>query len=93
MTLPKKIRWLTALAAIAFLTFLAYSTLQQKRFRYEVCVEFSGRSHCATAEGQTPEEAIRTAQSIGCALLTSGRDENIRCLDRPPASVRAVSRP
>jgi hypothetical protein len=85
-------RWLIALAAIAFLGVLVYSTLQHTSYRYEVCVNFNGRTHCAVAEGQTPEEAIRGAQTIGCTLLTNGRDENIQCMDKPPASTRALEK-
>jgi hypothetical protein len=93
MKIQQKMRIGIVVSAVAFVSLLAYSSLQHTRFRYEVCVAFGGRTHCAVAEGATPEEAIRAAQTIGCSLLTSGRDENIRCLDQPPASVRALAAP
>jgi hypothetical protein len=93
MSVNKKLRWAAVLGGVGFLGLLVSSTMQQKQFRYEVCVTFNGRTHCATADGPTPEEAIRTAQTIGCSLLTDGRDENILCLDRAPASSREISRP
>ena len=82
-------RWI-ALGAVAFVALLAYFTFQQSRKEYEVCMSFKGQTHCSTAKGATPEAAIRSAQEIDCGLITSGRDENIVCLDTQPASVREV---
>jgi hypothetical protein len=90
MNAQRRLRWISAIGAIAFVGYLLYSTQEHRKFRYEVCVTFAGRTHCATAEGQTAQEAIRAAQSIGCALLTNGRDENIQCLDAAPTRVREL---
>ena len=83
-----QVRWLIALGAIVLLGVLVYSTLQQTSQRYEVCVTFKNATHCATASGSSYDQAVRSAQDIDCQLLTNGRDENMVCLDRPPASVR-----
>jgi hypothetical protein len=91
MSLRKHRKWLLALCAAGFLALLVYFTLQHTTYRYEVCITFAGSSHCAVADGQTPEEAVRAAQTIGCALLANGRDENIRCLDQTPDSTRAIA--
>jgi hypothetical protein len=48
--------------------------------------------HCSTAAGATQTEAIRSAQGIDCAMLASGRDENMVCLDVPPTSTRPVTK-
>jgi hypothetical protein len=85
-----QLRWLMAAAAVALLAVLISSTLHQTRLKYEVCVNFHGNSHCATAEGSTAEEAIRSARDIDCQLLSNGRDENVVCLDTEPASVREI---
>ena len=69
---------------------LAYSTLQQTRERYEVCVSFKGSSHCATATGSNYDQAVRSAQEIDCQLLSNGRDENMICLAGQPTSIRPV---
>jgi len=90
MTRPLKVG--VSLAAAGLLALIVYSTLQQNQYEVEVCMNFQGRSHCANAAGPTPEEAIRTAQSTACALITSGREENMVCLSRQPASVRRISR-
>lgn len=78
------------LGGIVLVGILAYSSLQQTHKRYEVCVTFKGASHCATATGATSAEAIRSAKEIDCQLLTSGRDENMVCLDNSPGSVREI---
>ena len=85
-----QVRWIIALGAVALVGALAYSTLQQTRERYEVCVSFKGATHCATATGSNYDQAVRSAQEIDCQLLSNGRDENMVCLAGPPASIRPV---
>ena len=55
----------------------------QTRNKYEVCVNFKGMVHCATASGPLPTAAIRSAQDIDCSMLANGRDDYGLC--RPPA--------
>jgi hypothetical protein len=83
--------WIVVIGAIIFVGVLVYSSFQQTRQRYEVCVTFKGGSHCATAAGSSYDQAVRSAQAIDCQLLTNGRDENMVCLDNPPASVRPAN--
>jgi hypothetical protein len=85
-----QVRWIVALGAMVFIGVLAYSSFQQTRERYEVCVTFKGASHCATASGSNYDQAVRSAQEIDCQLLANGRDENMVCLGNPPASIRPV---
>jgi hypothetical protein len=85
-----QIRWIMILGALLLFGVLIYSSFQQTRQRYEVCVSFKGATHCATAAGSTYEQAVRSAQEIDCELLANGRDENMVCLGNPPASVRAL---
>ena len=83
-----QVRWIIGLGAVALVGALAYSTMQQTRERYEVCVSFKGATHCATATGSNYDQAVRSAQEIDCQLLSNGRDENMVCLASPPASIR-----
>jgi hypothetical protein len=85
-----QVRWIIALGAVALIGILAYSTLQQTRERYEVCVVFKGATHCASASGSSYDQAVRSAQDIDCQLLSNGRDENMVCLANPPSSIRPV---
>ena len=87
-----KLRVVGIVAIIAFLVLLVVMTMQETGYRYEVCVEFNGRTHCAVAEGKTPEGAIRSAQEIGCTLLANGRDENIQCTSQQPKSTREIKK-
>jgi len=91
--MPKKsnqVRWITALVVAVLLGVLVYSSYQQTRERYEVCVTFKGATHCATASGSNYDQAVRSAMEIDCELLTNGRDENMVCLASQPKSVRVV---
>lgn len=73
-------RWLILVGAIIFVAVLVHSTFQQTRLEYQVCMNFAGGSHCATAKGATADDAIRSAKNIDCGLLANGRDANIQCM-------------
>lgn len=90
MAKTNQVRWIIGIGAVALVGILAYSTLQQTREQYEVCVTFKGATHCATAAGSSYDQAVRSAQEIDCQLLANGRDENMVCLANPPAAVRPV---
>ena len=89
--MPKKWKWIVGLSVAFLFVVIAYSLFQTSQYRYEVCVTFRGRSHCATAAGRTAEEAIHSAHEIDCAMLSVDRDDNIICMDVRPSSVRALS--
>ena len=91
---PRKrinLKWFIAVAGAIFIALLVYSSFQQGAVRYEVCMDFHGRSHCAEASGAKASAAIRSAQEIDCQLIANGRDENVVCLDTQPTSVRLIS--
>ncbi len=90
MKKSRQVQWIVALAVVALVGVLLYSSFQQTRERYEVCVTFNGASHCATASGSTQDQAVRSAQEIDCEMLTTGRDENMVCLSRPPQKVNSA---
>ncbi len=82
------------LAAILFgaavLGVIVYSSMGLRKFTYEVCMEYRGRTNCATASGTTREEAIRTATDTACATISAGMTESIQCSSTPPARVTEV---
>jgi hypothetical protein len=84
-----------ALIAIAgvgfFLWFLVQGTLDQKKYRVEVCMDFEGRSNCAAAVGPTEEQALRAATQTACATISSGMTESMACDRTRPKSVRWLS--
>lgn len=87
---PNRMRWIMVLGGMVLIGTLLYSSFQQTHLKYEVCMTFRGGTHCATATGATSTEAIRSAQTIDCEMLSSGRDENMACLDNKPTSVREL---
>jgi hypothetical protein len=86
----KQMRWIIVIGAIVLVGILLYSSFQQTEKKYEVCMTFHGSSHCSTATGATPEEAIRSAQGIDCELVSNGRDELMACMDQSPSSSREI---
>jgi hypothetical protein len=90
MQKSRRVQWIIAAGAIVLIGVLAYSSFQQMRERYEVCVTFKGATHCAMAAGSSYMQAVRSAQEIDCQLLANGRDENMVCLDTQPSSIRSV---
>jgi hypothetical protein len=86
----KQMRWIMVIGAISLMGILVYSSFQQTGKKYNVCMNFHGTSHCSTATGATPEEAIRSAQGIDCQLVTNGRDELMACMDQSPSSSQVV---
>ena len=81
-------RWIIVIGVIVFVAALVRFTFQQTRLEYQVCMSFAGGSHCATAQGASADEAIRSAKNIDCGLLANGRDANIRCMDAPATITR-----
>jgi hypothetical protein len=57
-----------------------------------VCMEFNGRTNCATAAGRTPAEATETAHNTACGPIASGMNESIACGNRTPLSVQCRTR-
>jgi hypothetical protein len=88
----KRIKWLIAGLVVLFLAVIAYSSVQATRHRYQVCVQFHGRTHCSLAEGRTPQDAIRSAHDIDCGLLAGNRDELMACESTPSQSVQEITK-
>jgi hypothetical protein len=71
-----------------FVGIVIYSSMGLGQFRCEVCMEFQGRSACATASGTSREEAQRTATETACAKISSGMTESIGCTQTTPKSLQ-----
>ncbi|HJS43886.1 MAG TPA: hypothetical protein VJ755_10480 [Gemmatimonadales bacterium] len=84
---------LITLAVIALVTGLFfYMSTARATEECTVCMEFNGRTNCATAAGRTPAEATETAQNTACGPIANGMNETIACGNRPPASVQCRNR-
>ena len=82
----------TIAAVIAVVLLFFYMTTARADQECAVCVEFQGRSNCATALGSTASEAAETAHSTACGPLVRGMNESIACGNRAPVSVQCKSR-
>ena len=76
------------LVIVAFVAYLAWSTVSAQKAECEVCVEFGGGRNCATATAATEDDAAQSAQSTACGPLARGMDASIACGNRPAASRR-----
>ncbi len=81
---------LAVIAAIIALFF--YMSTARATQECTVCVEFNGRSNCATAAGRTAAEATETAHTTACGPVVSGMNETIACGNRAPVSVQCRGR-
>lgn len=74
-----------------FVGLVLYSTMSGKNYRVEVCMEFGGRTSCRIARGETQQEALRTATSNACTLISSGMTDSIACEHSQPVKVTWLS--
>ncbi|HEX4627640.1 MAG TPA: hypothetical protein VH137_02535 [Gemmatimonadales bacterium] len=76
---------IAAVLAVAALFF--FMTTARAKVRCRVCVEFRGRTNCATARAATEQAAREGAQTTACGPIASGMDEQIGCGRVAPALV------
>lgn len=88
----KRSRWITIAVVAAVIALFFYMSTARATQECNVCVEFQGRSNCATAAGATVAEATETAHNTACGPVTSGMNETIACGNRAPVSVQCRTR-
>jgi len=88
----KQVRVGVVVAAAFFVAYLIVSSVRQNQQTFEVCVDFHGTQHCASAAGATKEDALRSAQQIDCELLSRSREDNMVCLDQAPSSIKKMTK-
>lgn len=80
-----------AVIAVVIALFFYMSTARATE-ECAVCMEFNGRTNCATAAGRTPAEATETAHNTACGPIASGMNDAIACGNRAPVSVQCRTR-
>lgn len=80
-----------AIVALIIALFFYMSTAHATE-ECRVCVEFNGRSNCATAAGRTVAEATETGRNTACGPVVHGMNETIACGNRAPVSVQCKNR-
>ena len=88
----KRSRLITFAVVAAVIALFFYMTTARATEECNVCMEFQGRSNCATAAGRTVAEATETAHNTACGPLASGMDQTIACQNRAPVSVQCRGR-
>lgn len=76
----------------AFALALVWATLQEARVACEVCLDFGGHSACREGSAASREDAVRSATTAACAVLSGGVTQGIACDQTPPRSVRCEER-
>ena len=77
---------IAAVLAVAALFF--FMTTARAKVQCRVCMEFRGRTNCATAVGATEQAAHEGAQTTACGPIANGMDEQIGCGRAEPVSVQ-----
>lgn len=85
MTKPQ-IRILTVLGILAFVLFLAWTTVSAQKTECHVCVVFANGRNCATASGAEEKSAAQSAQTTACGPLANGMNATIACGNVQPAT-------
>jgi hypothetical protein len=89
MKLPiSKAALLGILFGLLVLGVIIYQTLGLRQYQCEVCVEMNGQTKCVAVKGESEQQALQTAKDSACSFVSNGRDENIRCTEKPPVSVK-----
>ena len=81
---------IAVVAGLAVLFF--FMTAGTAREECRVCMDYAGRSNCATAAGPTRDAAVETARTTACGPITAGMNDVIACGNRAPTSVQCRTR-
>jgi len=84
----KRSTLITLAVVIAVILLFFYMTTASAKQECNVCMEFQGKSNCASALGSTVSEATETAHRTACGPLVRGMNETIACDNREAVSVQ-----
>jgi len=92
MAVKAQRKYLVWLIVAGFVVLLMWSTMASQQVECHVCVEFNGRSNCATASAANEAQAAQSAQATACGTVSSGMAESVMCGDVQPVSRRCQVR-
>jgi hypothetical protein len=72
---------------IVVLAVIVWSSFNMSQVRVKACMQYEGRTNCATASGTTREFATRAAVSTACATISGGVTGTIGCEASKPVSI------
>jgi len=76
--------------AVGVLVVIVWSTFNVAQVQMKACMQYEGRTNCATASGSTKEFATRAAVSTACASIASGVTGTIGCEGSRPVSLEEI---
>jgi hypothetical protein len=80
------------LVAAGFVALLLRDMGSGSQVQCSLCVEFEGRTQCATGQGVDQASALQSAQTVACAPLAGGPNQAFRCSAEPPRQVSCAER-
>ena len=80
------------LGVLAFVAFLAWTTVSAQKVECQVCVEFANGRNCATASGVDEKAAAQGAPTTACGPLAQGMDATIACGNAVPVTRQCHAR-
>jgi hypothetical protein len=72
------------------LAVIVWSSFNMSQVRIKACMQYDGRTNCATASGSTREFATRAAISTACATISGGVTGTIGCEGSKPVSIEEI---
>jgi hypothetical protein len=67
-----------------FIAILLADLRSTNKVECSLCIEFEGRTQCASGQGADPAAAQQSAHTVACAPLASGPNQAFRCSSAPP---------
>jgi len=74
----------------AVLAVIIWSSFNMSQVKIKACMQYEGRTNCATASGSNRENATRAAVSTACATISGGVTGTIGCEGSKPVSIEDV---
>ena len=76
---------------VVVLGVIIWSSFNMAQVKMKACMQYDGRTNCATASGSTKEFATRAAVSTACAAIAGGVTGTIGCEGSRPVSLAEIS--
>ena len=70
---------------------IIWSSFNMAQVKMKACMQYEGRTNCATASGSTKEFATRAAISTACASISGGVTGTIGCEGSRPVSLEELN--
>lgn len=88
----KRSTLITVAVIVVVIALFFYMSTARATTECRVCVDYQGRSNCATAAGHNAHEATEGAHNTACGPIASGMNETIACGNTPPRDVQCKTR-